>query len=539
MKKAIHISVCLLLIPFCYSQLKQRTNAILDWVETNQAATWDRVLDSLNVGLELARKSEDVQLEVNVLLGLSQFTVRRLDNVEKATEYLEQIKYIGTLRANDPWVLSRYHNGKGVLYYYTGAEKNRAFQEFKRSNLLIKNAGLKEDPRLLNNYALAFLSENDARQALEIFKLCRRLEEKDPLRKKPSNHFLLTNASNTGICYIYLGKIDSAEMSFKQAVSISELTPGNSDNFDALVYLGVFYEEQGNNELALQTLKNAESIIDQALSWERKELLCEALKNVYRRLGDFNKALIYSDLSQVFEDSLRNKKLSEQAFALDYKLELDRVRSEQRIQRLETSVSDQRSFFRITLLSLLLVVVIAISTFIFYRLHKQKELNRIKAENEYLEKERIRQQAEIDLLIKEEELIFANVELNFQKNELSELKNRLQSHLDKSYDPEFDDLKQFLKQAQKTEKKADQLKYLDHVLSYSNSAFYKRLKELHKNLTEDEMRLATLIRLNLSSDELVLVFNISMNSLMTKRYRLRKKLELAGEDSLENYIMSL
>ena len=539
MKQVFVIAVFLFLIPFGFSQVKERVNDILEWVETNQTSAGDRILDSLNVGLELAKESGAVKWEVNVLLSLSQFAVRRLDNVEKATEYLEQIKKIGISNSNDPWILSRYHNGKGVLYYYAGTDKNKAFVEFKRSNLLIKNAGLKEDPRLLNNYALAFLSENDASRALELFKLCRELELKDPLRKRPSDYFLMTNASNTGICYIYLGHLDSAEISFKQALSIAELTPGKSDNFDALVYLGVFYEEQGNNKLALQTLKSAEVFIGQALSAERKQLLCEALKNVYRGLGDFNKALVYADLSQNYQDSLRNKRLSEQAFAMDYKLELDRVKAEQRIQRLETSVRDQRSIFRITLLSLLLVVLIAISTFVFYRLHKQKELNRIKAENEYLEKERIRQQAELDLLIKEEELIFANVELNFQKNELSELKNRLQSHLDKSYDPEFDDLKQFLKQAQKTEKKADQLKYLDHVLSYSNSAFYIRLKELHKNLTEDEMRLATLIRLNLSSDELILVFNISMNSLMTKRYRLRKKLALTSEVSLENYIMSL
>jgi DNA-binding CsgD family transcriptional regulator len=183
--------------------------------------------------------------------------------------------------------------------------------------------------------------------------------------------------------------------------------------------------------------------------------------------------------------------------------------------------------------------LIAGGAFVFYRLNKVKELNRIKAENEFLEKEHIRQQAEIDLLRKEEELIHANVELNVQKNELTGLKNRLQAHLDKSYDPEFDDLKHFLKQAQKTEKKTEQLKYLDHVLSYSNSAFYVRLKELHPNLTEDEMRLATLIRLNLSSEELIQVFNISMSSLMTKRYRLRKKLELHKEAGLEEYIMSL
>jgi DNA-binding CsgD family transcriptional regulator len=53
------------------------------------------------------------------------------------------------------------------------------------------------------------------------------------------------------------------------------------------------------------------------------------------------------------------------------------------------------------------------------------------------------------------------------------------------------------------------------------------------------MRLATLIRLNLSSEELVLIFNISAASLMTKRYRLRKKLNLKKNESLEYVIVSI
>ena len=95
MKQVFVIAVFLFLIPFGFSQVKERVNDILEWVETNQTSAGDRILDSLNVGLELAQESGAVKLEVNVLLSLSQFAVRRLDNVEKATEYLEQIKKIG------------------------------------------------------------------------------------------------------------------------------------------------------------------------------------------------------------------------------------------------------------------------------------------------------------------------------------------------------------------------------------------------------------------------------------------------------------
>lgn len=519
-----------------WSQSEQQTERILNWVDEEGENELNTSLDTLEYGLKTARKSGDRHSEVRLLLSLSQFVLVKLNNVSRCSEYLEEIKKLADSQKNDPWILSRYYNGRGVMYYFEATDKDKAFSEFKRSQEIISKNGLDEDPMLLNNYALAFLSDQNAAKALELFKRCRELAVKD--RKEVSTRFLMTNASNIGVCYIYLGKSDSAEYFFRESVRLASRTASYADDFHTMIYLGVFYEENGNYGKALELLNEARNIMDYSTSLGTKILMCQAYTGMYKKMNDLNKALEYTELSRVYEDSLRQLKLSEQAFAMDYKLELDKVKAQQKIQQLETSVKEKEFATRITLLSLILVLLLAAGTFIFYRLNKQKELNRIKAENEELEKERIRQQAEIDLLRKEEELISANVELNVQKNELAGLKNRLQTHLDKSHDPEFDDLKHYLKQVQKTEKKADQMKYLDHVLNYSNSAFYQRLRERHPGLTEDEMRLATLIRFNLSSDELIEVFNISVNSLMTKRYRLRKKLSLPKEESLENYIMS-
>jgi DNA-binding CsgD family transcriptional regulator len=520
-----------------WSQFEQQTDRILSWVEEEGEKDLNTSLDTLEYGLRSARKAGDLQSEVRLLLSLSQFVLVKLNNVARCSEYLEEIKTIADSQKDNPWILSRYYNGRGVMYYYEATDKEKAFAEFKRSQEITAKYGLKEDPKLLNNYALAFLSEQNSGKALELFNRCRDIAVKE--KSAANTRFLVTNASNIGICYIYLGKADSAEYFFQESFRLATLTKGLADDFYSKVYLGVFYEENGEFQKGLDVLNEAEKIMDHSTSLGAKILLYQAYTGIFKALNNFKKSLEYSEISTIYEDSLRQLKLSEQAFAMDYKLELDKVKAQQKIQKLETSVKEKEFTSRITLLSLILVLLLAIGSFIVYRLNKQKELSRIKAANEFLEKERIRQQSEIDLLRKEEELIHANVELNVQKNELSGLKNRLQTHLDKSYDPEFDDLKHFLKQAQKTEKKAEQLKYLDHVLSYSNSAFYSRLKQLHPTMTEDEMRLATLIRLNLSSEELIQVFNISMNSLMTKRYRMRKKLDISKEVGLEEYIMSL
>jgi tetratricopeptide (TPR) repeat protein len=511
---------------------------ILTWVDDHGDVRPEISLDSLERALRIARKSKDPREETRVLMNMSQFVLKRLNNVERCSEFLNQIKLLGEKNNHDPWIMSRYHNGRGVMYYHEFSDGDKAFAEFKSSQSIIEKAGLKDEAQLLNNYALAFLSEQNAAKALKLFKKSEAISSAN-FRNGVPTKFLMSNSSNIGICYIYLNKMDSAEFYFNHSRDLARNTATLHDDFSTLVYLGVFYEEQGMNDKALQALNEAKKIMIHSKSWASKVLMCEGFTSIYRSKGDWKEAFSFSELSIAFSDSLRSVKFSEQAFAMDYKLEVDQLKAEKKVQMLEGSVNRQKLTLRLTLLIVLIVILMAGGGFIVYRLNKQKELNRIKAENEFLEKERIRQQSEIDLFRKEEELIHANVELNVQKNELSGLKNRLQTHLDRSHDPEFEDLKHFLKQAQKTEKKLEQLKYLDHVLSYSNSVFYSRLKQVHPTMTEDEMRLATLIRLNLSSVELVQVFNISMNSLMTKRYRMRKKLEIPKDSSLEEYIITL
>ncbi|MBL6664190.1 MAG: hypothetical protein ISP71_08845, partial [Flavobacteriales bacterium] len=61
----------------------------------------------------------------------------------------------------------------------------------------------------------------------------------------------------------------------------------------------------------------------------------------------------------------------------------------------------------------------------------------------------------------------------------------------------------------------------------------------HDNLTHNDLRLCTYLRLNLSSKEIAQLLNISTKSVEVKRYRLRKKLDLAHEQSLTDYIMNL
>ncbi|RLD47014.1 MAG: hypothetical protein DRI88_06710, partial [Bacteroidetes bacterium] len=71
----------------------------------------------------------------------------------------------------------------------------------------------------------------------------------------------------------------------------------------------------------------------------------------------------------------------------------------------------------------------------------------------------------------------------------------------------------------------DREKFQMHI-SEQNSNFIHRLTESFPKMTDNEKRLASLLRLNLSSKEIASILNISPKSVEMNRYRLRKKLKI-------------
>ena len=69
--------------------------------------------------------------------------------------------------------------------------------------------------------------------------------------------------------------------------------------------------------------------------------------------------------------------------------------------------------------------------------------------------------------------------------------------------------------------------------------FLKKVKNAHSTLTPNDLRLCAYLRLNLSSKEIAPLLNISVRSVEIKRYRLRKKMNLAHEQGLVEYILSI
>lgn len=77
--------------------------------------------------------------------------------------------------------------------------------------------------------------------------------------------------------------------------------------------------------------------------------------------------------------------------------------------------------------------------------------------------------------------------------------------------------------------------YFDQV----NQNFTTELLKKHPNLTQNDLRICALTRLNLSTKEIAALLNISAKGVQQSRYRVKKRMELTEDDDLYDYLRSI
>jgi len=82
--------------------------------------------------------------------------------------------------------------------------------------------------------------------------------------------------------------------------------------------------------------------------------------------------------------------------------------------------------------------------------------------------------------------------------------------------------------------------FLYHKLfSESNQELVIRISKEYPALTDNDIRIITLIRTNMSSKEIAAILNISNSSFDTSRYRIRKKIGLSRDEDLNSFVRNL
>lgn len=82
-------------------------------------------------------------------------------------------------------------------------------------------------------------------------------------------------------------------------------------------------------------------------------------------------------------------------------------------------------------------------------------------------------------------------------------------------------------------------KHIEPQIDKAYNQFITNLKAKHPDLTASEIRIAAYIRMNLTTKEICEFMNKTQRAVENDRYRLRKKIELDSNDSLQQYLLSI
>lgn len=138
-----------------------------------------------------------------------------------------------------------------------------------------------------------------------------------------------------------------------------------------------------------------------------------------------------------------------------------------------------------------------------------------------------------DIESKNRELGISTMSL-IKKNEfLNTIKKELQNIEDGK------NIKKVIKIIDKNLNNNDDWYLFEEAFNNADKDFLKKIKSFHPTLTSNDLRLCAYLRLNLSSKEIAPLLNITPRSVEVKRYRLRKKMDLAHEASLTDYILKI
>ena len=76
-----------------------------------------------------------------------------------------------------------------------------------------------------------------------------------------------------------------------------------------------------------------------------------------------------------------------------------------------------------------------------------------------------------------------------------------------------------------------------HKLTHTQKKFFTELLKMYPDLSNNELKILAYLRVGLNSKEIAEIQNVTIEAVRKTRYRVRKKLNLESDDSLEQFLI--
>lgn len=391
--------------------------------------------------------------------------------------------------------------------------------------------------KIYNNTAAVFLQKNDFETALIYFKNA--LKSNDVIKNSTIESSLL---NNIGICYLERKDHDLASHYFLQALNIRKELNDRQGQAQVLNNIGKNEVYKGNFKLAANYFTQALNLSKSIGSKESALISLQSLSSVLDTMGEYKSALTYFKAFKDLNDSIFNSenRLAIEKLESSHKLEEDKKKYELKLQKKEAQRL-KASLKYYTIFGILILLLLT-ALFLIFTMRSKIKTAKLKAEKLQLEQENLKLERltlEENLEFKERELT-ANA-LNLLKNNelIAKITESLRT-LKASSKKENQNLIQDLISELKASQNDNVWEEFELHFTKVHAHFYDALQEKFPSLTSNEKKLCAFLRLNMSTKDISGITRQSVNSITVARSRLRKKLNIEGEDMhLVNFLMQI
>lgn len=237
------------------------------------------------------------------------------------------------------------------------------------------------------------------------------------------------------------------------------------------------------------------------------------MAEAHARLKYFDSAYFYLRQYNTYHDSVFQENQTRQIAEMEAAYQLRE--KQQAIDRLRSETENEILKRNMFAAAFVLVFVIAVLVVLILRARIRAKKKELAAKNWQLENF-TRSMVEKSELVEE-----MRSQIDHLKSEFREPRDRIEN------------LSEILNSSILTDEDWEKFKALFEQVHHS---FFAELKLKHPGLTQAEIRLAALVKLNISTKEMANMLGISPDSANKARYRLRKKLELNPEQDLKSFI---
>lgn len=353
-------------------------------------------------------------------------------------------------------------------------------------------------------------------------------------QKAGDTYRLAMSYNSLGTVYFEMDSLRKSKPYFEQSYQLSE---GLSDS------VGMAYNARNLGRISM-----AEGFPSKALfyytvgmhnsqSGGNNAILVADYLNVsqaYAALGNYKDALEFRTRHQELRDSIVGKENVEKLNEIQTKYETEKKEAEIALQKVEISTLNEKAKVDKLTKGLYaggMFTFVAVSGLLFFGFRQRMKKNQV-------EREKQEELYKKEIEYKQKELASQTLHLVQKNTFLEELKANLENFKDspERFKMEFRRITMLLKKEKAADRDWETFKaYFSEV----HNDFDQKLKTFYPDISEKEVRLAAFLRMNLTTKEIAATMNVLPNSILTSKYRLKKKLGLDKDTELGDFLNTL